>query len=495
MTIEQDLSLYAVAKGRQCGVFIDWGLCHGQVNEFSGNLYQKFPDISNCVKYLLANSAMSRSDIRVYIDDTTNGIPLKDFRQEMISSYWESKDAVDMTNEGVSDMPPPSDKESDIYVHVVLNSVLAYVVNSVSNSAIMDIKKCCLDFYDGEELVQAKNLLWQIGDQSILKPKINRRSCEKVMDDILDGITGLEAANKLPRIAVDPLGLNRIPKIKPAEILSVSICERVTLLEHKLQRTESELSNNLARVITLEEKVNRPGSYAERVASGSLAAEDAPIGRTGPKQYDSQLTPTAPPATDASVMITSGSTNRQRMIAPNRQKATAPPCDMTSDISHNAARTQPRMTHLNELRHGISTISLASNASSKPSGYDEGYRYQGNRHKKTRPKPITGTRTTLTGGFRGAPAPSRDIFVYRVEKDTPCSVIKDYMVDHGTDIRSIECVSNENSTYSSFKLEVSVTDVSKVLDPEFWPIGVCARRFYMSRESKMTGFGNNHTQP
>jgi len=69
----------------------------------------------------------------------------------------------------------------------------------------------------------------------------------------------------------------------------------------------------------------------------------------------------------------------------------------------------------------------------------------------------------LAGGFKGAPAPTRDIFVYRVEKDTPGDVIKDYIVTYSLEVGSVEHVSSENATFNSFRVEISVSDLSKVL--------------------------------
>ena len=55
-----------------------------------------------------------------------------------------------------------------------------------------------------------------------------------------------------------------------------------------------------------------------------------------------------------------------------------------------------------------------------------------------------------------------------------------------TEVRSIERVSSKNATFNSFRVEISVSDLSKVLDPEFWPTGVCVRRFYVPTESRQT---------
>jgi len=82
---------------------------------------------------------MSRSDIRVYIDDPDNGIALKDFKIEMASAFWESNDLAN--NEAVDhDKETTKHKGDDDYVCVVLNSVLVYAANSINNSAALDIK-------------------------------------------------------------------------------------------------------------------------------------------------------------------------------------------------------------------------------------------------------------------------------------------------------------------------------------------------------------------
>ncbi len=73
--------------------------------------------------------------------------------------------------------------------------------------------------------------------------------------------------------------------------------------------------------------------------------------------------------------------------------------------------------------------------------------------------------------------------MYREAKDTPTTAISDYIIKHNVQIRSINQVSNDEAKYCSFKVEIRVTDMSKILDPEFWPVGVCVRRFYKPRNT------------
>ncbi len=101
-----------------------------------------------------------------------------------------------------------------------------------------------------------------------------------------------------------------------------------------------------------------------------------------------------------------------------------------------------------------------------------------NEVKKPRRQPsVAGTRPTQSGTFRGAREPSRDIFVFRVEKGTIVSDIKQYIIDNEVQVRDIQCVSNENAMYCSYKVEIGVSNLSKVLESDFWPTGVNVRRF------------------
>jgi len=45
------------------------------------------------------------------------------------------------------------------------------------------------------------------------------------------------------------------------------------------------------------------------------------------------------------------------------------------------------------------------------------------------------------------------------------SYTEDYIVTYGIEVRSIERVSSKNATFISFRVEISVSDLSKVLDP------------------------------
>ena len=118
---------------------------------------------------------------------------------------------------------------------------------------------------------------------------------------------------------------------------------------------------------------------------------------------------------------------------------------------------------------------------------DNGFLYQPREVRRMRKQQshsaVVGTREA-NGRFRGAQAPSRDIFVYRVENDALESEIECHFKDNGIVPRSVETVSHADAMYKSFKLTVSVNDMGKVLDADFWPEGIMVRRYRTTQSPK-----------
>ena len=70
--------------------------------------------------------------------------------------------------------------------------------------------------------------------------------------------------------------------------------------------------------------------------------------------------------------------------------------------------------------------------------------------------PIVGTGTS--DKVRGAPEPSRDVFVYRVQSDITVGDISSYVEDKNVEVRNVIQKSQEGSKFMSFQVTVKVTD-------------------------------------
>ncbi len=332
------------------------------------------------------------------------------------------------------------------HIPVVLNAVLTYISNGLDNSPVEYISRCVHDFYTLEELTDAKDILWYVGDKDVI-PKFTRRrdtSNRSVIDatisDIIEAIQALDAADIMPHFAVDRICLQRLPRVSPAEISSISVCERLAKLEQRMSTNEDSISVNVGKVIRLEESFSRT-TYAG---------------------------------------IAGRSPTENQTIVPERLVVNMPPPRTVPRQETRSYRGPSRRNEVPTMTSAVSMQSLVSN-SSRPSAYRDGFEYPAaHRRKSRRQKPVTGT-STVQGTLRGAPEPSRDIFVYRVQKGNTSEVIHNHITSSDIEPRSVTMVSNSEAKFDSFKVVIKLSDMHKILSPDFWPEGVCVRRFFKPR--------------
>ena len=74
-----------------------------------------------------------------------------------------------------------------------------------------------------------------------------------------------------------------------------------------------------------------------------------------------------------------------------------------------------------------------------------------------------------------------DAFVYRVHNDTDSDDLKEYIGSAGVEVIEFEKQSKDSAPSQSFRVRFKTDDYRSVMDPEFWPQGICIRKFYRSR--------------
>ena len=87
---------------------------------------------------------------------------------------------------------------------------------------------------------------------------------------------------------------------------------------------------------------------------------------------------------------------------------------------------------------------------------------------------------------RGAPEPIRELFIYRVHPETTTEALKNYVSDKGFSIGHLECISNSEAKFKSFKLSLPISEFNRTLDENMWPSGVRVRRFFSNRKKEET---------
>ena len=102
-------------------------------------------------------------------------------------------------------------------------------------------------------------------------------------------------------------------------------------------------------------------------------------------------------------------------------------------------------------------------------------------HRKERWQAIIGKSRNCK--LKGAPEPSYDIFVFRLDKEISSTDISKYLKDKEVSIRPVTQMSHKDAVYKSFKFTVLISHLNELLDEETWPEGVGVRRFRAPRES------------
>ena len=99
-------------------------------------------------------------------------------------------------------------------------------------------------------------------------------------------------------------------------------------------------------------------------------------------------------------------------------------------------------------------------------------------NRKNGPKEVRGTK--IASSLHAGPI-TRELFIYRVNCNHNEHDVKTYLEAQHVKVLDIECVSNPESYNVSFRTTVQCNDFDKLMEPDFWPEGVCCRRYYRKR--------------
>ena len=231
----------------------------------------------------------------------------------------------------------------------------------------------------------------------------------------------LDAAGKVPKLVIDAHSLGLIPRSHPEVLNSISAMDRINKMEQRLLMIQELLDGVVAENISIKEKleqVNQPR------LNPVLNKNWSDIVRSAPHEPTAQNNP--PPSSD------------------NLEEAAA-------NVAPNEGYTLPA-AQLKKKR----------------------------REEAKKNKVIQGKCTSNTR-IKGAPEPTRDIFVYRVHPETESDILRDHITEQGIIVNNLSCVSNVEAKFKSFKLNVNISQVNQLFDESFWPVGIRVRKFYSPR--------------
>ena len=118
------------------------------------------------------------------------------------------------------------------------NCVLAYCVAHMAQRPKYQIKTVLLVNYTKDEILNAKNMLWDKCQSKLDKlvqrvdTSVRGAECANA-DDILNALLKLQATSDLPPIVHRTSDIVRLPKYSPGELLERYLAERLAVVRHQ----------------------------------------------------------------------------------------------------------------------------------------------------------------------------------------------------------------------------------------------------------------------
>lgn len=449
---------HAVSVGRKTGIFLTWALCNNNVNKFTGATHEGFEDIEDAVCWLTSHG-LERDNIAVY-DKGGEEWALVDFLVQ-----------VDQCAPLYVNLPP---EQSDAKP-TINNALLSYMVFSMQSGTCEKIKCVVLARFTLDIIITAKDMLWATADLNIIGDRKRRRDGaintekESHTNDIITALYQLDAAGNMPCIVVNAIDLGCIPRFHPEELNEISMADRMNKMEERMSSICQVMDHTVAANMVLKDQVND----MQRSSHVTYA------GVAGKVQSNANV-----------------STSNVHVPSHQAERASQPPIPRPKDFRPTAKDTHVPSTSGNKLSAPLSRHFSTSNQSLGPtsvtSDVDAGFRVPSHvarkqqRQETRRRHIVQGTRTG--GGIRGAPEPRRDAFIYRVDRDTSTDMMRQHLDDMGINTHAIDCISNPDSMFKSFKVTTTVSNFRELFKPDMWPQGIRIRKYVPPRRGEYSDY-------
>ena len=425
------------------------------------------------------------------------------------------------TNVSLAEYP-----ESIQLTNLIIDPLLTYVVSSLNTCTPDNIKRAVLSHFTTEKIIDAKNKLWAKSDTTVIGEKARRKDStirsekEAHLSDTISALIKLDKADKLPFIVIEAQNLHTIPRSQPEELNNISLADRLNKLESKFDNLQDVLDRTICENIMIKERLEKMPSYSSVVKSPPIVTHS--INQSNPSVVPEVVKDLAEHGNanitknlfHSSNVMNSKSDDQSRINPDNdnqthktntnvRGRGGSRRGSMRSRAAFPGAQGLGRGTShrkdflpfgsLLSLGKGCSMISLdresyTSAKSSKDLFNDkfidnDGFRAPNHvikKHKQNerqRHRIITGNAVARSGHFKGAPEPGRDLFIYRVDTSTDVSDLRTHLTDYGFHIRKLDCISNPDSKFKSFKLTVPMSEFNDLFDGSLWPFGVRVRKY------------------
>ena len=377
---------------------------------------------------------------------------------------------------------------------LIINSVLAYVVYAMNKSTRDNLVTVLDASFTDKEVSDARDALWHVGGVELLgecpghNDSTKRTRRHALCCDIYDAMRKMDVANaKMPTYVVDLVGIGRIPKYSHEDLNIVAMDQRIRDLEKRCVTLDATLTMKTSHYDALEDDVNIVKLAGEQHTT-RLRAIDHPSKCAKKLHHSHSVIPVQSHIPSPPVLSSAMTKHADAPSVPIRSehgKETETIVDFnlpSTSTSTVTAATTATSAISPERSIGLapSYSQLAKDLKLKPAGIrtDDFADFQPVARKR-RPKAKVVTGKSISGNtFKGGPT-TRNVFLFRVNRDVSEAIVKEHMNRKDLEYVSIKTMSNAEAVFKSFLITVEVKDYGTFMNPDVWPSGTRLRDFRM----------------
>ena len=342
---------------------------------------------------------------------------------------------------------------------MIVNELLSYAIFCHNANAVDNCKKVIIDFYNSDEIKAAKRSLWMECGNHLTENYQNRKSNENrtastaYLEDIIKGIKELDAKGKLPDVVARDI--SRIPDRQPEQLNMLYVINQIEELKKASKNHQESLTSIKVEVMQLQDNAKNTAAHQDINNSAKASSKENEQNSEAPSQVlvgtNEQLQNNNSEGTGASAQE-NNEVIQQSTQVPRIEGRPWGPQRKNRESTHNQHRNQ--INHITEQQENSSANSA----------------------QVQQPHTENGTANTSVNHLEGAPLPQRSIFVSRVNRGDVHS-IKMFLQDNNVDVVDITQTNHLQAKFKSFRIKVTMLDLNKVLNKNFWPRGILCKKW------------------
>lgn len=427
----------------------------------------------------------------------------EDPREEpAVTSGEENGQEQDVQDNGATTIQGNAEVEQVPAPEVLIHSELLCFMQHYSQSCSPDkIKRVVMCFYDNEQIMQAKDILWQKCGEKLKEYVRRRTTTQRSMEeaniaDIWEALDDLDRQNYAVNFyAVD---LSKVPKHCPEDINELAMIERISALERKFE--EFKNVNSFNRESDREVTADSPRASA---VTAQLPQTPVPVG-SHPNTEDSDSRRSVNVAQNTNEV---GETANQSTVSEVHAQGDHQGQDGSDQpVCHTEDEGGPEGNHNSgtgaKEREVTTGKTQPAGGKTQPAGALPNMTCvcqppRRASYSEVAKKPAAETTPSNQRGKRPSSAITQEsddsfqvpryhrrkgqavmnVFITKVHCDYTCEQLYEYLSDCGVHVRGLYQRSHMNSYYKSFVVSIIREDYSKVDRQELWDEGIEVREY------------------